>query len=295
MMYIVAFFICVMALINVNGNYVSDEQPVFLSANRSFRYGDGFFETIKVVDRSIALMDLHFNRFHSALQTLEYLIPTAFDKDFFKTEIIKICDRNALTNARVRFSVWCGEGSMDKAERPFNYLIECWPLQMNTKDWSENGIHLGLFSKGRKAIDAYANLKTASFLVYAMAAKSAMDHQWDDCILLNTHHSIADTTKANIFIIKDNKIHTPPLTDGCVAGVTRRYILQKLSADFFISERSLTLQDLEQADEVFITNAIRGIQWVHQFHNVVYTNKLTREINDLFLLKYNQDLSDSEK
>ena len=295
MMYIVAFFICVMAWINVNGNYMSDDQPVFLSANRSFRYGDGLFETMKVTNHSIALMDLHFNRFFNGLKTLEYKIPIDINSDSLKNEIIKLCHRNGLMNARVRLSAWSGEGPIDKSERPFNYLIECTPLQNNSAKKIEKGLQIGLFSKARKAIDAYSNLKTASFLIYAIGAKNAMNNQWDDCIILNTNNTVADTTKANIFIIKEGSIYTPSLADGCVAGVTRQYILQNLTADFLFYERSVTLQDLELADEVFLTNSIRGIQWVQKFNDSVYTNKLTSEIIDHFLLKYKKDLSIREK
>lgn len=295
MMYIVAFFIWVMALINVNGSYFTDDQPVFLSANRSYRYGDGLFETIKIVNRTIALEELHFNRFFNGLKVLEYNIPNSVSKEWLKNEIIKLCDKNDLVNARIRLSVWGGEGPIDKEERPFNYLIECSPLHYVSRTWSEIGLHIGVFKNGRKSIDAYANLKSASFLIYSLAAKKALNNKWDDCIVLSTNETIADTTKANIFSIKDENIYTPPLTDGCVAGVTRQYLLQNLSDDFLINEKSLTTKDIEQADEVFITNAIRGIQWVHQFNDAVYANNLTREINDHFLLKYNKDLSNREK
>lgn len=280
-----------MGLINVNGNYFTDDQPVFLSANRSFRYGDGLFETIKVVDRSIALKELHFNRFINGLNTLEYIIPNSLNKDWLKNEIIQLCDKNELVNARIRLSAWSGEGSIDKEERPFNYLIECSSLQTDFSSWKETGLRLGVLKNGRKPIDEYANLKSASFLIYTMAAKKALNNKWDDCIVVNTNETIADTSKTNLFIIKEGEIFTPPLSDGCVAGVTRQFLFQKLNADFFIKEKSLTLLELEQADEIFLTNAIRGIQWVHQFNDVVYSNKITRDLNDHFLLKYNKELS----
>lgn len=280
-----------MGLINVNGNYFRDDQPAFLSANRSFRYGDGLFETIRVVDRSIALKELHFNRFINGLNTLEYIIPNFLNKDWLQNEIIQLCDKNELLNARVRLSAWSGDGSIDKEERPFNYLIECSPLQTDFSFWNETGLHLGVLKNGRKQIDEYANLKSASFLIYTMAAKKALTNKWDDCIVLNTNETIADTSKTNLFIIKEGKIFTSPLSDGCVAGVIRQFLLQNLSADFFINEKSLTLLDLEQADEIFLTNAIRGIQWVNQFNDVVYSNKITRDLNDHFLLKYNKELS----
>lgn len=282
-----------MGLINVNGSYLPDDQPVFLSSNRSYRYGDGLFETIRVVDGYIALKDLHFNRFFNGLKVLEYSIPSSANKDWLKNEIIQLCDKNELVNARIRLSAWSGEGSIDKEDRPFNYLIECLPLQLRSISWNETGLNLGIFNNGRKSIDAYANLKSASFLIYTMAAKKALTNKRDDCIVLNTNETIADTSKANLFIIKEGKIYTPPLSDGCVAGVTRQYLIQSFSDEFFIKEKSLTLLDLEQADEIFLSNAIRGIQWVHQFNNAHYANKLTREINDHFLSRYNRDMSGS--
>ena len=284
-----------MGLINVNGSYFPGSQPVFYSDNRSYRYGDGIFETIKVLNRSIAFEELHFNRFFDGLNTLEYIIPNSVNKAWFKNEIINLCDKNELVNARIRISAWSGQGSIDKKDRPFNYLIESSPLPAEIASWSKTGLQLGVFDYGLKPMDVYANVKSASFLIYSLAAKKAADNKWNDCIVLNTNKTIADSSKANLFIIKEGKIFTPPLSDGCVAGVTRQYLLQNFCDEFLINEKSLSLLDVEQADEVFLTNAIRGIQWVQQINDVVYTNELTREINDHFLRKYNKDLSGSEK
>src|SRR5207249_2147893 len=102
-------------------------------------------------------------------------------------------------------------------------------------------------------------------------------------LLLNVHDRICDATIANVFWIKNGTIYTPPLSEGCVAGVTRRYILEKIqSARHKIQEKVCEIIDLENADEIFLTNAIQGIRWVKQFRDKTYSNIQTRGIYNCY-------------
>jgi len=277
-----------MGLINVNGSYFSDEEPVLFSANRSYRYGDGLFETLKVINSTIALKEFHFDRLFAGFKKLEIVFPGDLDRQFIENEMLMLCEKNGMTDSRIRFSVWSGEGALNNPNRNFNYLIECDPLVSNDQLLNSEGLTLGLFDEGRKAIDSFSNLKSASFLIYAMASQKANHNKWDNCIVLNSNDGIADTMNANIFIIKNEKIYTPSLHDGCVAGVMRRFILEKLGKEFTIIESSLSVKDIEQADEIFLTNAIRNIQWVKKFNETYYSNQLIQKLFDRFIKLYKE-------
>jgi branched-chain amino acid aminotransferase len=112
-----------------------------------------------------------------------------------------------------------------------------------------------------------------------MAAQYARQHQLTDGLVLNTHNRICDGTIANIFRVHHNTIYTPPLAEGGVGGVMRRYLLDQLpKAGYAVQEKICTAEDLEAATEVFLTNALYGIRWVSQFRNKTYQNQLTARL-----------------
>jgi len=131
----------------------------------------------------------------------------------------------------------------------------------------------------KKSCDILSNIKHNNFLPYALAAMHAKTQKWNDALLLNTEDRLCDTTIANIFIIKDEVIYTPPLSDGCVAGVMRKNIIRLLHAhDFKFTETGLTTEDLLNADEVFLTNSIYNLRWVQLIGDKKYTNILSQKI-----------------
>ena len=112
-----------------------------------------------------------------------------------------------------------------------------------------------------------------------MAAIYAKKQQWNDAIVLNSEGRVCDSTIANIFLIKENVIYTPALSEACVAGVMRKHLLQQLKAGGFRAiEKEITVAELLTAEEVFLTNSIHNIRWVKGIGDMVYTNALTHKI-----------------
>jgi branched-chain amino acid aminotransferase len=117
-----------------------------------------------------------------------------------------------------------------------------------------------------------------------MAAEYAKENKLNDCLVLNTKDHIADSTIANLFTIKNRIICTPALDEGPVNGVTRKYLLEKLrTAGYSIQEGVVTREEVGQADEVFLTNAINGIRWVRQCGKNYYANQETTRIYNDFI------------
>jgi len=157
------------------------------------------------------------------------------------------------------------------------FVIECFPLEAEMYTLNENGLVAGVAIGIAKSADALSNLKSCNALVYAIAAKQAKENKWNDALICNTNGHIIESTIANIFWIKDNLIYTPPLSEGCVAGVMRRYIMERTT----INEKALSIDELLQADEVFLTNAIRKIRWVGNIGTIYYSNNVTKDLYDL--------------
>ena len=144
---------------------------------------------------------------------------------------------------------------------------------------NENGLVIDVFPDAAKSCDKYANLKSANFLPYSLAALFAKENKLNDCLLLNTAGHIADSTIANVFVISGEIIRTPGLDQGCVQGVMRRHLLAEMKlAGYPVTETAVSVSDFENADEVFLTNAINGIRWVRAFRDKTFTNSRTVEI-----------------
>lgn len=248
-------------------------------ANRSFRYGEGCFETMKYREGKIELLDLHLERLFFSMERLQLQRPVFFTKNFF-TEAVKqlVHKNNTGTLARIRLVTFGGSNNLFEINHEAaNIVIECFPLEQT--GWQKEGLRLDFYTDARKSVDQFANIKSNNFLTYCMGAKWAKQQQLDDAILCNNHNAIADTTIANIFIVKDGIVFTPPLSDGCVAGVTRRYLLQRMiAAAIPVQEKSLLKNELESASEVFLTNSIFGIRWVKQIGQNQYSYAFSRKL-----------------
>jgi len=260
-------------------------EPVLFPSNRSYRYGDGLFETMKVMNEEIILAPFHFERLFAGLSLLKFKAPESFTVDQVQEQILSLCKKTKCESlARVRLSIFRGNGGLYNGDEKLQYLIECSSLNESTNKLNENGLVIDIYTKARKTCDEFSNLKSANFLPYVMASLYAKENKLDDCLVLNTSGNIADATIANIFLIKDKAISTPSLAEGCVAGVMRKCLLEKLqNVDYKIRENSVSVSNIENADEIFLTNSINGIRWVRQFRNKIYSNSQIEEIYNRFI------------
>jgi branched-chain amino acid aminotransferase len=275
-----------MNYINLNGKIQAGDQPALLVSNRGYRYGDGLFETIKLVNETILLEQYHFERLFAGLSMLRFDIPGLFTASMLSGQILDLSKKNGCEQgARVRLSVFRGNGGLNDEGKGLQYVIECWSLDESVNKLNDNGLVIDIYPGARKSCDSFPNLKSANFLPYSMAALYAKENKLNDCLLLNTNGNIADSTIANLFIIKNGIITTPALSEGCVNGVMRRYLLERLRAEelgFKFEESIITIDNLLQAEEVFLTNVIKGVRWVKQFRNKTYVNTISSLLAERF-------------
>lgn len=257
----------------VNGKLIEAGTPVLAAANRSYRYGNGLFETLRWTGKGLPLIYYHADRLLHGMTVLKYEVPARFTAEKIQEEITKLCIKNHGTKpARVRFSIFPGEGGLYDGSRKTEYIIETWPLTPEQGSFNTNGLVLGIYPDETKKPGFFSGLKSAEFLLYSMAATYATEQKWNDAIVLNQAGRVADTTIANLFIVKNGIICTPPIADGCVAGVMRKYLLEHLpDAGFTVEEQTISPADLNQAGEIFLTNAVRGIRWVGRLGDITYT------------------------
>ena len=268
-----------MALINYNGTIYSSSTPIINAANPSLRYGDGLFETIRVKEGQLLLGELHFARLFKGMQLLHFEIPETFTQDYLRSSIISLCEQNKIEHsARVRLNVFRSESSTEHPDTP-SFIIEAWEIPRLSSEIDPAGICVDVYEDGKKGIDVFSNCKTNNYLLYVMASRHASEHYLDEALVMNHEGRVCDGSTSNIFWVKSDLIYTPPLSEGCIAGVMRTNLLTVLPAKGFnITEKQTDIEELLNADEIFMTNAIRSIRWVRQFRNKKYTSKTAASI-----------------
>jgi branched-chain amino acid aminotransferase len=213
---------------NINGKLISHTHAAVPANNRAFRYGHGLFETMLCVEGVLQLAEYHWQRLFDGMKQLYFDVPKLFTPVFLEAEVTKTITKNQLQKlCRVRLQVYPGNGGLYDAQNMHpQYVIECFPLEQSILQLNDTGLVLGIYGKAQKNSDALSNLKSCNALIYAVAAQYARAQKWNDALICNTAGNIIESTIANIFWVNDNQLYTPPLAEGCIAGVMRRHIMQ---------------------------------------------------------------------
>lgn len=254
-----------MSFVCFNGNFFGEKEKLFGAQNRGFRYGDGVFETMKIYKGKILFEGFHFERLFLSLTILQ--IDTDLNTEVLTENILQLCRKNNCSGlARVRLAIYRNDNNKS------GHVIEAISLSQEANQWNDGGLTIGIYPYFRKTPDAFSILKTANFLPYVMAERYAKENGWDDAIVLNTNNYLADTSKANIFLVKKNEIYTPALHQGCINGVMRRFLIDELKRKgYLIHQEEISENDLLEAEEVFLTNSILDIRWIKTYKDKNYS------------------------
>ena len=252
-------------MINFNGELLFKENVKLTTNNRGFKYGDGIFETIKVVNNKIIFWEDHYFRLMASMRMLRMKIPMKFTLEFLEKEILKTTAvlENVTTN-RVRLNVFRKDGGLYTPEtNQIDYLIEASAANYKVKE----NYHVDVFKDFYNYSGLLSTIKTNNRMLNTLASIFADENDLDNCILLNERKGVVEVTNGNIFVIKDSVIKTPALTEGCIKGIVRKKVIDIITKhkDFTLEETAISPFEIQKADEVFITNAIMGIQPVTKY------------------------------
>jgi len=252
------------AYIIYNGETYPADKLLISPNNRSFRYGDGCFETMRMIDGRIVLHDMHFQRLYSSLLKLQFSAAKAVMPTILTSQIIWLAQKNShAALGRVRVMMFRGDGGLYDEDNTPNYLIQTWEMNENMNRLNDDGFVTGIYPDARKACDIFSSIKNNNYLCYAMGALWAKKQKLNDAFILNAHGRVADATIANIFIVHNGILKTPALTEGCISGVMRRHLLESCrNAGIPVEETAITQDDIANATEVFLTNAGYGMRWL---------------------------------
>ncbi|NSW45427.1 MAG: aminotransferase class IV [Bacteroidales bacterium] len=274
----------------VNDKLTRRNEVVFGLESRAVRFSDGFFESMRAFGLDVPLLAFHYERIKKAwcIYRFDSEIPSIKTLSDAIERLLK--SNKHFGSARIRLTFYrSGEGLYLPTKNQADWYLETFASDDKEFTLNTKGKQIGIYSDFYKPSHPFFNIKTNQALIYTQAAWWAQINNLDDAILLNKQQCLIEATSSNIFVCIGNIVYTPPLTDGCVNGVMRRFLIQELfpSLDIEYKEVSLTKQFLLDADEVFLSNAVQGIQWVVGFQNRRYFNslakKITQKLNDFRL------------
>ena len=261
----------------LNGVYYKDSEVPINHQNRAFRYGDGLFETIRLINGKPVFLKNHLQRIIEGLKLLEINIPDILINDNLKIALIELAKRNGIKKGGVvRLTIWRDSvGKFMPINDNSSYLLELEAYPENKFVLNKSGLSIDIFHDMKKQMNKLSKFKHLNSQMNVLASIYARKNEMDDCLLINEECLIVESTNSNILIIRNGTLYTPPLSDGCVGGTMRMHLINAaLELNIGTYESGLNQQHLFMADEVLLTNAIRGIQWVNAFKHKRYFSKL---------------------
>jgi len=263
---------------NYNGEIVPAGQQVLQLNNRAFRYGDGIFESMRMIKGNLQYANLHAKRLQAGMKALKLENYSDLDIDFLKEKAKELSTRNKAKNGRLRLTVFRdADGLYTPTDNKLAYTIEWETLEDQQYTLNQRGLIMNVFEDIPKPINSLSNLKTCNSLTYVLAGVYKQRNRLDDAFILNQNGFLCESISSNIFIKYNGTLYTPALSEGCIKGVMRQVVIElALKNSIPVTEAQINPQILNEADEVFLTNATKGIQWVLGFNRKRYFYEISR-------------------
>jgi branched-chain amino acid aminotransferase len=275
-------------MINFNGNIVSQDATV-LTNNRAFLYGDGVFETIKILNNKILFLEDHYFRLMSSMRVVRMEIPMNFTMEYLEEQILSVVNANSIqSSSRARITVYRNDGGYYlPRNNSISFLISAVALENTLYTIEKINYEVDLYKDFYITKQLLSSIKTTNKILNITGSIFASENGLDNCLLLNDSKNVVEALQGNIFMLLGNKLITPPISEGCLNGVMRKQVLNvaKKIENLEVVEEVISPFDLQKADELFITNVIKGIQPITQYRKKSFaTNKsieLLEKLNDM--------------
>lgn len=255
--------------------------------NRGFYYADAVFETIKIKHQKICFLEDHYFRLMASMRIMRMEIPVNFTLDFFEDKILNTLNEHGFSNARIKITVYRnGTGYYIPDSNLVNYHIDCTELLETDYQLNNATCEVEIFKDFFIPKSLLSNIKSTNKQIQVLAGIFAKENDYQNCLLLNTDKNLAETIYGNIFVVMNQQILTPPLSDGALNGIIRKQIMNAKSINnLFVIERSISSFDLQLAEEVFVTNVIKGVESITKFRKKEY---IQTEVAEAVVKKLNE-------
>ncbi|WP_395807488.1 aminotransferase class IV [Daejeonella sp.] len=269
--------------INFNGSIISSDHQIFTVSNRGFRYGDGLFESMRYMNGQLKFPDLHIDRVLKGMKILKLENSFHLDSWFLREKVEELARRNKIgPDARFRLTVFRDSGGLYSPEsNKMAYVLECQSMDESQYTFNNKGLIIDVYDELTKSVNILSNLKTCNSLIYVLAGIFKNQYKLDEVMILNQHGFLCESISSNVFVVYDKKLYTPSLNEGCIGGVMRQVVMRlAIENGIELIEAQVNPDILNEADEVFITNAAKGIQWVMGYNSKRYFNEMSKFLSE---------------
>ena len=275
-------------MINFNGTLLSQDANI-LTQNRAFLYGDGVFETVKIINNKILFLEDHYFRLMSSMRVVRMEIPMNFTMEYLEEQILSVVNANSLSaSSRARITVYRNDGGYYlPLNNTVSFLIHAVALENVRYSIEKKHYEVDLYKDFYITKQLLSSIKSTNKIINITGSIFADENGLDNCLLLNDSKNVVEALQGNIFMLLGNKLITPPVSEGCLNGVMRKQILNlaKKIENIEVVEEVISPFDLQKADELFITNVIKGIQPITQYRKkssvTTVSNQLLEKLNEM--------------
>ena len=241
----------------LNGKIVEASKACVPASNPSLLHGVGLFETLRAYDGRAFAMDRHIARMKASAEKLN--MPVLEQIERVPDAVEQVMEANRLRNARVRFTV-TPPGQMEPADEP-TLLVAGQETGGYPQELYERGMAVYACTDYRQSRqDPLAGHKTTSYFSRLLVLRDGQDRACGEALWFTPENCLAEGSISNVFIVKDGRLLTPPLDTPVLPGITRAIVIELAGqASIAVEERSCTINDVLEADELFLTNAIMEI------------------------------------
>jgi len=279
-------------MINFNGN-IAQEDSNILTQNRAFLYGDGIFETVKIINGKILFLEDHYFRLMASMRVVRMMIPMNFTMEYFEEQILNLVKEQGISSsARARITVFRNDGGLYLPQaNEISFLIKAAPLENTSYAVNTNEYEVDLYKDFYVTKQLLSSLKTTNKMIHITGSIYAHENDLANCLLLNDSKNVVEALQGNIFMVTGKKLITPPVSEGALNGIMRKQILAlaKKVEGIEVSEEIISPFDLQKADELFLTNVIMGIQPITKYRKKEFKTNLAH----LLVQKLNESISEN--
>lgn len=277
-------------MINFNGTIVAEDANI-LTGNRAFLYADAVFETVKIVDSKILFLEDHYFRLMASMRVVRMEIPMNFTMEYLEEQILSLVAKIGVSgSARARITVFRNDGGyyLPKTQT-VSFLVHAIALENTLYSFDQKKYEVDLYKDFYVTKQLLSSIKTTNRILNITASIFADENGLDNCLLLNDTKNVVEAIQGNIFMLMGNKLITPPVSEGCLNGVMRKQILElaRKIEGIEVVEDVISPFDLQKADELFVTNVIKGIQPITKYRKKEFVVALAAEL----LQKLNNDIA----
>jgi len=245
-------------LVYINGELVERGEARVSALDRGLMYGYGLFETMRSYSGRVFRLDRHLTRLARSAEVLG--IGAALDNAELERAVYDTIAANKLSDARIRLTVTAGEGERSislPSSGPLTTVIVAEELVLPPPHVYENGIRAAIVDAARNSRSPLSGLKAIGYIESLLARSQAAGAGAEEAVMLNERGLVAECSTSNIFVVTSGRLLTPSVEGGILPGITRGVVLELASSlGIEASECDVTVADLLDADEAFITNSI---------------------------------------